>query len=59
MTSASQDQLNAGFLILCEIFQLCSIESLKYIKIVCYCGDISTPQSIRLNETNCDWLFNI
>ncbi len=40
-----------------------SIVSLKYIREfhtpVCYCGDISTPGNVTLNETNCDWLFDI
>ncbi len=26
---------------------------------VCYCGDISTPRNVTLNETNCDWLFDM
>ncbi len=25
----------------------------------CYCGDISTPRNVTLNETNCDWLFDM
>ncbi len=25
----------------------------------CYCGDISTPQNVTLNKTNCDWLFDM
>ncbi len=33
----------------CEIFKVCGIKSLKYIlefhTLVCYCGDISTPQT--------------
>ncbi len=41
----------------------CGIESLKYVRefytLVCYCGDISTPQNVTLNETNCDWLFDM
>ncbi len=39
------------------------MESLKYIQEfhtpVCYCGDISTPRNVTLNETNCDWLFDM
>ncbi len=39
------------------------MESLKYIqefhRPVCYCGNISTPQNMTLNETNCDWLFDM
>ncbi len=39
------------------------IESLKYIREfhtpVCYCGDISTPRNVMLNETNCDWLIDM
>ncbi len=46
-TNAYQDQLNAGFLKVCEIFKVCGIESIKYVRefytSVCYCGDISTP----------------
>ncbi len=63
MTSAYQDQLNAGFSKVCEIFKVCGIESLKYLRefhtSVCYCGNISTPRNVTLNETNCDWLFDI
>ncbi len=62
-TSAYQGQLNAGFSKVCEIFKVCGIESLKYIlkfhTPVCYCGDISTPRNVTLNETNCDWLFDM
>ncbi len=58
MTMAYQDQLNAGFLKVCEIFKVLGIESLKYVwdfyTPVCYCGDIST-----LNEMNGDWLFDM
>ncbi len=47
-TSAYQDQINAGFSKVCEIFKVCGIESLKYIRefhtLVWYCGDISTPR---------------
>ncbi len=39
------------------------MESLKYVREfytpVCYCGDISTPRNVTLNETNCDWLFDM
>ncbi len=62
-TSAYQNQLHAGFSKVCEIFKVRSIESLKYIREfytpVCYCGNISTPQNVMLNETNCDWLFDM
>ncbi len=58
-TSAYQDQLNAGFSKVCEIFKVRGIESLKYIwefhTPVCYCGDISMHQNVTLNETNCDY----
>ncbi len=61
--NAYQDQLNAGFSKVCEIFKVCGIESLKYVREfytpVCYCGDISTPRNVTLNETNCDWLFDM
>ncbi len=47
----------------CEIFKVRSIESLKYVREfytpVCYCGDISTHRNVTLNETNCDWLFDM
>ncbi len=66
MTNAYQDQINAGFSKVCEIFKVRGIESLKYICCmsefytpVCYCGDISAPQNVTLNETNCDWLFDM
>ncbi len=62
-TNAYQGQLNAGFSKVCEIFKVCGIESLKYVREyyipVCYCGDISTPRNVTLNETNCDWLFDM
>ncbi len=57
--NAYQDQLNAGVSKLCEIFKV----SLKYVwefhTWVCYCGDISTPRNVTLNETSCDWLFDM
>ncbi len=60
-TNAYQDQLNAG--VSKVIFKVCGIESLKYVREfhtpVCYCGDISTPRNVTLNETNCDWLFDV
>ncbi len=63
MTNTYQDQINAGFSKVCEIFKVRGIESLKYIREfhtpVCYCGDISTPRNVMLNETNCDWLFDM
>ncbi len=62
-TNAYQGQLNAGFSKVCEIFKVRGIESLKYIREfhtpVCYCGDISTPRNVTLNETNYDWLFDM
>ncbi len=43
--NAYQSRLNAEFPKVCEIFEVCAIESLKYIREfhtpVCYCGDIS------------------
>ncbi len=58
-----QGRLTAGFSKVCEIFKVCVIESLKYIKefhtTVCYCGDISMPRNVKLNKTNCDWLFDM
>ncbi len=57
------NQLNAGFSKVCEIFKVRGIESLKYVRgfhtPVCYCGDISTHRNVTLNETNCDWLFDM
>ncbi len=50
--------MNAGFSNVCEIFKVRGIESLKYIR-ECYCGDISTPRNMTLNETNCDWLVDM
>ncbi len=62
-TNAYQDQINAGFSKVCEIFKVRGIESLKYIQEfhtpVCYYGDISMPRNVTLNETNCDWLFDM
>ncbi len=61
--NAYQGRLNAGFSKVCEIVKVCAIESLKYIREfhtpVCYCGDISTTRNVTLNETNCDWLFDM
>ncbi len=58
-----QSRLNAGFPKVCEILKVCAIESLKFIREfhprVCYCGDIFTPRNLTLNETNCDWLFDV
>ncbi len=55
-----QNRLNAGFSKVCEIFKVCTMETIKYIREihtpVCYCGNISTPWNVTLNETNCDWL---
>ncbi len=49
-TSAYQGQLNAGFSKVCEIFKVCGIESLKYVREfhtpVCCCGDISTHRNV-------------
>ncbi len=63
MTNAYQDQLNAGFSKVCEIFKVSGMESLKYIwkfyTLVCYCGDISTTRNVMLNETKCDWFFDM
>ncbi len=62
-TNAYQDQLNTGCSKVCEIFKVRGIESLKYVREfhspVCYCGDISTHRNVTLNETNCDWLFDM
>ncbi len=62
-TNAYQGQLNAGFSKVCEIFKVRRIESESFIREfhtpVCYCGDISTPRNVTLNETNYDWLFDM
>ncbi len=46
-----------------KYLKICGIESLKYIRefhtSVWYCGDISMPRHVALNETNCDWLFDM
>ncbi len=46
-----------------EIYKVRGIKSLKYIRefhtTVCYCDDFSTPRNVTLNETNCDWLFDM
>ncbi len=44
MTSAYQDQINAGFSKVCEIFKVRGIESWN---------------EMTLNEMNCDWLFDM
>ncbi len=61
MGNAYQSQLNAGFSKVCEIFKVCGIEYLKYIQEfhTPVCGNISTPRNVTLNETNCDWLFDM
>ncbi len=60
--NAYQRPLNSVFSKVCEIYKVRGIKSLKYIREfhtpVCYCGDISTPRNVTLNETNCDWLFD-
>ncbi len=52
-----------GFSKVCEIFRIDNLESIKYIREfhtpVCNCGDIVTPRIVTLNETNCDWLFDM
>ncbi len=57
--NAYQSRLNAGFSKVCEIFKVCPIESLKYIRefhtLICCCGDISTPPK-RDAERNKLWL---
>ncbi len=62
-TSAYQDQLNTGVSKVCEIFKVCGIVSLKYVlefyTQVSYCDDISTPRNVTLNETSCNWLFDM
>ncbi len=59
--SAYQDQLNAGFSEVCEIFKVHCFECLKYVhnfyNPVCYCGDISTPLNITWHKTKHDWLL--
>ncbi len=57
--SAYQDQLNAGFSKVCEIFKVRAIESnvQEFYTPVCYCGDISTPRNMTRHKTKCDWLL--
>ncbi len=53
-------RLNTGFSKVCEIFKVCGRESIwEFHTLVCYCGDISTPRNVTLNETNYDWLFDM
>ncbi len=53
-TNTYQGRLNAGFSKVCEIFNVCGIESLKYVRevytLVCNCGDISTPRNVMLKS---------
>ncbi len=56
--SAYQDQLNAGFSKVCEIFKvrhrtfkIC--QRVIQLYRVCYCGN-NVPRNVMLNETNCD-----
>ncbi len=62
-TSAYQDQLNAGFSKVCEIFKVHSKESLKYVREFHTClllwWHFHAFPSSTLNETNCDWLFDM
>ncbi len=62
-TNTYQGRLNAGLSKVCDLFKVCARESLQYIRKfhtqVCYCGDISTPQKVTLNETNCDCFFDM
>ncbi len=45
------------------MYKIHGIESLKYVRAfytpVCFCGDVSTPRNVTMNETNCDWLFDM
>ncbi len=56
-TNAYQDQINRFR------FKVRGIESFKYVREfytpVCYCGEISMLQNVMLNETNCDWMFDM
>ncbi len=54
MANAYQGQLNAGFSKVCEIFNVCGIESLKYIR-----RHFHAPRNVTLNEANCDLLFDL
>ncbi len=61
--NAYQDQINAGFSKVCEIFKVRGIESIKYIREfhtpVLLLWRHSMPRNVTLNETNCDWLFDM
>ncbi len=40
--------------------QLCLVSASEFYTLLhCYCCDISTPRNVTLNETNCDWLFDM
>ncbi len=63
-TSAHQDQLKTKrFSKVCEIFKVCGTESLNTSESFTHrsviVADISTPRNVTLNETNCDWLFEM
>ncbi len=63
-TSAHQDQLKTKrFSKVCEIFKVCGTESLNTPESFTHrsviVADISTPRNVTLNETNCDWLFDM
>ncbi len=63
-TSAHQDQLKTKrFSKVCEIFKVCGTESLNTSESFTHRSvivtDISTPRNVTLNETNCDWLFEM
>ncbi len=64
-TNTYQDQLNAGFSKVCEIFKVRGIEPLKYVRefhtpgLVLWWHFHAPKRDVTLNETNCDWLFDM
>lgn len=67
VTMSTYQDLNAGFLKLCEVYKVCGIDSLKYIQVFytpfCYWRDIGVissifkPLNMKRNKTNFDWLL--
>ncbi len=57
--NAYQSRLNAGFSKVVKYLRFGAKYIRKFHTPVCYCGNISTPRNVMLNETNCDWLFDM
>ncbi len=56
-TSAYLDQLNAGFSKVCEIFKVCGIESLKYVRE--FYTDLLLWRHFHVQKHDADWLFDM